>query len=73
MCNEDTALDPVALVVQKKDQPGVLGIRNMSGKTWNAITTKGVSRKVMPDEVIPLKDGITFTVFDHTIKISQNS
>lgn len=72
VCNEENALDPVALVVQKKDQPGILGIRNMSGKIWNAITTKGVSRKVMPDEIIPLKDGITFTVFDHTISINQN-
>ena len=72
VCNEKDALAPVALVVEKKDSPGVLGVRNMSGKTWEAITSRGESRKVKPDEVIPLKDGISFKVFDQIMKIIKN-
>ena len=62
---------PVAHVVEKKDS-GALGIRNKSGKRWDAITTKGTARKVAPDEVIPLKDGIVFSVGDESITIKAN-
>lgn len=71
VCNETDALVPVAQVVEKKNS-GALGIRNKSGKRWDAITTKGVARKVAIDEVIPLKDGITFSIDDETIKIKVN-
>ena len=72
VCDEKEALSPVAHIVEKKDAPGVLGIRNRSGKRWDAVTSKGTARKVEPDEVIPLKDGIKFTVFDSTVTISAN-
>lgn len=71
VCDEKEALTPVAHVLQKKDS-GALGIKNKSGKRWDAVTTKGVARKVAPDEVIPLKDGITFTIADETITIKEN-
>ena len=72
VCSEKEALSPVAQVVEKKNAPGVLGIRNKSGKNWNAITSKGTAKKVLPDEVIPLKAGITFTVFDEPVKLEAN-
>ena len=71
VCDEKDALAPVAHVVEKKDS-GALGIRNKSGKRWDAITTKGTARKVAPDEVIPLKDGIVFSVGDESITIKAN-
>ena len=71
VCDEKDALTPVAHVVEKKDS-GALGIRNKSGKRWDAITTKGAARKVAPDEVIPLKDGITFNIGDESITIKDN-
>lgn len=58
----DEALMPMGQVVAKTGQPTVLGLKNMSENTWNAITTKGTAKKVKRDEIIPLKDGITFTI-----------
>ena len=49
---------------------GRLGIRNMSSEPWNAVTTKGVNRKVEPNGVIPLKAGIRFRSNDSTITIN---
>ena len=73
VCNEADALTPVAVVLEKKDN-GALGIKNKSGKHWDAVNSMGVARKVSPDEVIPLKNGITFTCAgtDDTIKIQAN-
>lgn len=71
VCDEKDALSPVAQVVEKKAS-GALGIRNKSGKRWDAVTTKGTTRKVAPEEVIPLKDGIVFTVDDESVSIKAN-
>ncbi len=71
VCNQDVALEPIASVVENKST-GALGIKNKSGKRWDAVTSKGVARKVAPDEVIPLKNGITFTIDDSTVKIQSN-
>lgn len=71
VCDEKEALTPVAHVIAKKET-GELGIRNKSGKRWDAITTKGVARRVAPDEVIPLKHGITFDIAGETITIKEN-
>ena len=71
VCDEKDALTPVAHVVEKRDS-GALGIRNKGGKRWDAVTTKGTARKVAPDEVIPLKDGIVFNIGDESIVIKAN-
>ena len=71
VCDAEDALTPVAQVVEKKDS-GALGIRNKSEKRWDAITTKGTARKVAPEEVIPLKDGITFNIGDASVAIKAN-
>lgn len=71
VCDASEALNPVASVLQKEDS-GILGIKNKYGKRWDAVTTKGIAKKVAPDEVIPLKDGIKFTVENETIVIKEN-
>jgi len=72
ICNEKDALDPVASIVEKKSKPGVLGIRNRSGKRWYATTTKGEKRKVDPDEAVPLKPGIVFEIDEETMRLEEN-
>lgn len=63
------ALLPVALVIEKKDSPGVLGIQNISEETWVATTSKGASRTIAPNEVVPLKAGITIGIHDSSLRI----
>lgn len=70
IANPDRALEPVARVLAARNDPGRLGIRNMSSEPWNAVTTKGVNRKVEPNGVIPLKAGIRFRSNDSTITIN---
>lgn len=72
VCDADEALNPVAQILEKKDAPGVFGIRNRTTHRWDAVTTKGVARKVAPDEVIPVKPGITFTIEGEKIVIESN-
>lgn len=72
VCDEKDALTPVAHILKKKDSE-LLGVKNKSRKQWYAMTTKGESKKVAPDGVIPLKNGITFTINDKTIEIKQNN
>ena len=72
VCDAEEALNPIAGVIQKENT-SILGIKNRSGKRWDAITTKGIAKKVSPDEVIPLKDGISFTIENETITIKENN
>ena len=51
----------------------MLGIKNLSEKSWNATTPSGKSKKVMPGDIIPLKDGIVFEINDQKIKIESNN
>ena len=71
-CNADEALKPVGRVMAKKEDRSVLGLKNLTDRSWNATTPSGKAKKVMPGEVIPLKDGITFTVNTETILIKTN-
>ena len=71
VCDETEALSPIARVLKKKNADA-FGLQNVSGKQWRALTSKGVPKKVAPDEIIPLKDGIKFTVADQTVEIREN-
>lgn len=71
-CNANDALNPVGQVLTNKNDPSLLGIKNMSDKSWNATTPSGKAKRVMPGDVIPLKAGITFTINEETIKIESN-
>lgn len=57
-CNETQALDPMAMVLAKPDDPSVLGLMNVSQDTWPARTTTGEVRFVKPGEIVPFKAGI---------------
>jgi serine/threonine protein kinase len=70
VCDEKDALSPVAAVIKKRDT-GALGIRNKSGQRWDAITTKGEARKVAPEDIVPLKDGISFKIDGENIVIKS--
>ena len=65
--------NPAARVVNAQNDPNRLGIQNVSGETWQALTTKGKPRDVRSDEVIPLKDGIMCQYGDDFIKITDVS
>jgi serine/threonine protein kinase len=72
VCDANEALKPMAHVVERRDAPGVFGIRNKTDRHWDAVTTKGTSRKVAPDEVVPVKPGITFIIEGEKIIIEAN-
>ncbi len=65
-CNLKDALNPVAAIVSKGD---ALGIKNKSGLIWAALTPSGKSKRVEPEEVIPIKPGITFKIEDYNLEI----
>lgn len=71
ICKADEALTPMGRVLAKKDNPSLLGVRNLSAKSWNAVTPSGKAKHVAPDEVVPLIDGITFEIEGATIKIEK--
>lgn len=69
VCNAEEALTPVALVVAKKDNPNILGLRNMTKSTLVGVTPSGKTNQVKPGEVIPIKAGISVKAFDGKIEI----
>ena len=70
-CFSDEALSPMGMIVANRDA-SVLGIRNLSNNSWDAITSKGETREVPPKSVIPLKDGIRFTAGTQSVIIRAN-
>lgn len=71
-CNADNALMPVGRVLAKKSDPKQVGIRNLTDTYWNAETPSGKLKKVMPEEVVPLKNGIKLLVESEKIVINEN-
>ena len=70
-CDEKDALFPVAQVVVKNDTC-VWGLQNKTGIYWDAISATGMMKKVAPNEVVCLKEGIIIRVFGKTIKVEAN-
>lgn len=69
VCNADEALMPAAVVVTKKGDPNVMGLRNMTGETVVGITPSGKINQVRPGDVVPLRRGIKIKAFDGEIEI----
>ena len=69
ICNADEALDAIALVVAKPDNPKAIGLKNMTKNTLKATTPSGKTKPVQPQEVIPFKTGITIEVYDGKIEL----
>lgn len=70
-CDADEALNPVGRIAVDTES-GKLRIKNLSQQIWRAATPSGKPMKVAPGELIPLKDGITFTIDEETIQIREN-
>ena len=64
------SLKPLLVVVSKTDDPASLGLKNISGETITAITSKGVVKRVEDGGVVPILNGITIAVFGKKIKLS---
>lgn len=71
-CNANEALTPVGRVLANKSNPDQLGIRNLTQKYWNAETPSGKDRKVAPQEIVPLKNGIKLWIESEIITIEDN-
>ena len=71
ICDETKALQPVAQIVKKRDAE-LYGVRNKTNQRWDAVTSKGDHRKVAPEEVVPVKDGIVLKIADQLIEIKAN-
>ncbi len=71
VCDETEALAPIARVLKKKNE-NAYGLQNITDRRWDAVTSKGVAVKVAPSDIIPLKDGIKFSVSDEMILIKEN-
>ena len=67
MCNADDALNPVALVVSKDNDPNVLGLKNMTNNILSALTPSGIARQVKPQEVVPFIAGIVLEAYGKKI------
>ena len=72
-CNADEALDPVARIAYNDPtRPTQLSIKNLTEYSWDATTPSGKSKKVMSKEIIPLIDGIKFSIKNAEISIKSN-
>lgn len=71
-CNAEEALQPIGRISARKTAPASLGLKNLSEKIWNATTPSGKAKRVMPGEVMPLKDGISFSVNNEMVQIIEN-
>lgn len=69
VCNVDEATMPVGVIQRDDADPRRLYLKNKSTKIWDAETPSGKSKRVGPEERIPMMPGVSFTVFDTTIKI----
>ncbi len=68
-CNASVALEPVALVVARDDDPSVLGVRNMTEQIWSATTSSGKRVTVVPGEVVPFLKGILLEIYGSKIEL----
>lgn len=71
-CNANVALSPVGRVLENKSNPGQFGIRNLTEKYWDAETPSGKGKKVLPKDVVPLKNGIKLVIESEKILIEEN-
>ena len=71
-CNANEALMPIGRVLANKANPDLLGVRNLTQKYWNAETPGGKDRKVAPQEIVPLRNGIKLFIESEIITIEDN-
>ena len=69
VCDADEALTLIAEIVCKKNDPNNFGLKNMSTLTLMGTSPSGNKNQIKPNDVIPVKAGISIQVSDSTINI----
>ena len=69
VCNAKDALNLIARVVSKDNDPSVLGLMNMTENTLKGTTPSGKTNQIKPNDVIPIISGISIEVSDSKINI----
>jgi len=69
--NATEALKPVSRIVINKKNPKLMGMANLSNIIWNAVTPSGKNKKVLPKDIVPLKEGISMQIDNYKIKIKK--
>ena len=69
VCNANEALTLIAEIVCKNNDPNILGFRNMTGMTLMGTAPSGNKNQIKPNDVIPVKAGISIQVSDSKINI----
>lgn len=76
-CDADEALDVIGRVVANPMNVTMLGLKNTSQKRWRARTPSGKEKGIAPESGVPLKAGVTISIFTHTgvetIEIIENT
>lgn len=69
-CELSRMLEKLIKVVSNDRQTELL-LKNTSGAEWTAYTPSGGRKLVGPDEVVPVRDGITFYIGDVELRIER--
>ena len=67
LCNIDDALNPVACVTVKNDDPSIIGFKNMTPDILLAKTPSGKIKQVPAHGVVPFKTGIEIEIFNKKV------
>lgn len=71
-CNTDEALKPIGHVIAKKSDKRALGLKNLSNQVWTVSLASGKTRKVAPNEIMPLREGMSVYLYNEVLKIEVN-
>ncbi|MDD1716445.1 MAG: protein kinase, partial [Methanolinea sp.] len=66
---EEGADIPLGEVIRHPQQPGVWGIRNLTGQSWKAIPSKGPAMEIPPQKAVPLNPGIRIMIEGSEVEI----
>ena len=69
VCNANEALTLIAEIVCKNNDPSILGLKNMTTQTLMGTSPSGKIIPIKPNDVIPVKAGISIQVSDNKINI----
>ena len=62
------SLEYIGCVVQARDDPERMGFRNLTGRIIGVTTPSGKNKELKPSEIVPIRNGITLSVFDKSIE-----
>jgi len=69
VCNANEALTLIGEIVCKNNDPNILGFKNMSTQTLLGTSPSGNRNQIKPNDIIPVKAGISIQVSDSKINI----